>query len=291
MPLLRSKKWARRLLGLGLVCLLLGLGGSWYLGGRLLAPSNHAVGVAPKSLGAVEVTIASASGTELAGWWIPREDARGVVVLLHPLHGDRRAMLGRARLCLGAGYETLLIDLSAHGESLAEETTAGFNERFDVAAAVAFVHKQRPGEPVAVIGWSLGGAAALFASPLDIDALVLESVYPTLTEAVRNRIAIRLGPLASVLTPLLTMQLPLRLGISSSDVAPIEHIADAGCPVLVMGGSADEHTPEAETRRLFERAREPKRLVIVPGAPHADLAGLAPELYKKEVLSFLAAHL
>jgi len=275
--------------GLGL--LVVGLIGCWLVGTHLMEPANHPVGPAPADLGVREVEIASGSGASLAGWWMPLESGRATVILLHPLHGDRRAMLGRARLLRAAGYELLLVDLQAHGESMGAHTTAGWLERLDARAAVDFVRRERPKSRIGVIGWSLGGAATLLASPLGIDAAVLESVYPTIGEAIHNRIAIRLGPLAGMLTPLLTIQLPLRLGIDLDDLAPIDHIASLACPVLILGGALDEHTPADETRRLFDRAAEPKRLMLVPGAAHTDLQAADPDLYEREVLAFFALYL
>ena len=80
----------------------------------------------------------------------------------------------------------------------------------------------------------------------------------------------------------------IRLGISSSDLRPIDHIAEIGCPVLVMGGDVDLQTPLAETQRLFEAAKEPKRLSIFAGAIHTDLLVHNPKQYEAEVLPFLA---
>jgi len=160
----------KRLVVAGLGLLAVGLLGCWLVGTRLMEPANHPVGPAPTGLGAREVEIESGSGTTLAGWWMPLESGRATVVLLHPLHGDRRAMLGRARLLRAAGYELLLVDLQAHGESLGTHTTAGWLERLDVRAAVEFVRRERPQARIGIIGWSLGGAATVLASPLDLDA-------------------------------------------------------------------------------------------------------------------------
>lgn len=266
---------------------------AWWLGGRLVAPALRVVGAPPAGLAGEAVTISSASGATLRGWWLPVEDARGTVVLLHPLHGDRRAMLGRARFLVRAGYAALLVDLQAHGESAADAITAGWLERHDAAAAIDYAKARTPAAPLAVIGWSLGGAATLLAhtdslASGTLDALVLESVYPTITEAIHNRIAIRLGPLAWPLTPLLTAQLPLRLDCSAADLRPIDHIATVGCPVLVLAGAADQHTPPAETQRLFAAAAEPKHLALFEGAAHIDLHGHDRERYERDVLAFLA---
>jgi fermentation-respiration switch protein FrsA (DUF1100 family) len=156
-----------------------------------------------------------------------------------------------------------------------------------VAAAVAHIRQEKPTHRIGVIGRSLGGAAALLGSPLGIDALVLESVFPTVEEAVYDRLQMRLGPLASVAAPLLLWQVEPRLGIPCADLRPIDCISMAGCPVLVISGTADEHTTIAETRRLFAAAAEPKELVEFEGVAHVDLLAADSALYEESVIRFL----
>ncbi|MEL6714801.1 MAG: alpha/beta fold hydrolase, partial [Planctomycetota bacterium] len=247
--------------------------GAWLAGGRLTAPAQRSVGRVPQGFGGRTVSFASDSGTRVTGWWLEsgRSAPRGTAILLHPLRGDRRAMLGRAELLLAAGFDCLAVDLYAHGETQGERIALGWRARHDVRAAVAFADRAEPNRPLVVLGRSLGGASALLAGPLGIDALVVESVYPDVAKAVRNRIGMRLGPLAPVLAPLLLAQLPARLGCSAGDLAPADHVATAGCPVLVLGGAEDRRTTREETGALFERASEPKALVLFAGAAHVDL--------------------
>lgn len=120
---------------------------------------------------------------------------------------------------------------------------------------------------------------------------MLESVYPTLSEAVHNRVAMRLGSLHYVLAPALLVQLKARLGVWPSQLRPMDHIADVNCPVLVAAGELDRHTTLAETERLFNAAREPKRLVVFEGAAHVDLLQHQPDRYRNEVVGFLNTHL
>lgn len=285
----------RRLLRWGLLMLALFMvvfaGASWVVGGRLVAPALRTVGPPPADLPVESISIESKSGATLAGWYIPADNATATVVLLHPIRGDRRAMLTRARLLHDAGYAALLVDLQAHGESPGEHITIGHLERHDAEAAVAYLRRRTPDHKVGVVGRSLGGAAAVLASPLEIDALVLESVYPTIDEAVHDRLAMRLGPLHHVLAPALLVQLSPRLGISTADLRPIDRINAAGCPVLVAAGDQDRHTTLAETERLFAQASEPKTLVIFSGAGHVDLLAHDPVLYKDQIVRFLDANL
>jgi uncharacterized protein len=91
--------------------------------------------------------------------------------------------------------------------------------------------------------------------------------------------------------PALLVQLKPRLGISPSQLRPIDHIADVGCPVLIAAGESDLHTTLAETKRLYNAAREPKQLAVFNGADHSDLLNYDPVQYRKAVVSFLDAHL
>jgi uncharacterized protein len=264
---------------------------SWYLGAMLVVSANHSVGDAPNDPPFISTTFASESGTTIAGWYASSKDSRATIILLHAIRADRRSMVTRAKLFFDAGYSVLLIDMQAHGESPGRNVTAGYLERHDVRAAVDFVKEKNPTHKIGIVGCSLGGAATLLASPLKVDAIVLEAVYPTITEAINDRIAIRLGPLSGLLTPALTCQLYPRLGISTADLRPIDHIAEIGCPVLVAGGDLDKHTPPTETKRMYDTAIEPKSLVIFPGAVHEDLLAKDPQLYSKEIASFLNKYL
>jgi len=119
---------------------------------------------------------------------------------------------------------------------------------------------------------------------------VLESVYPTIEEAVANRLKLRLGSFGSALTPLLVWQLPLRLGVAPEQLRPIAGVARLAAPVLVISGANDQHTTRGETLRLFEAVLEPKALWIVEGAAHVDLHRFDPQAYESRVGAFLARY-
>jgi pimeloyl-ACP methyl ester carboxylesterase len=263
---------------------------SWRLGSTLLAPANSIVGPPPTNLPIEETTLESSSGSKIATWYIPAQNSSATIVLLHPIRGSRLSMLTRAELFHRLGYSIVMVDLQASGESPGEHITVGYLERHDAAAAVAFAREKNPNHRIAVVGRSLGGAAALLGSPLGVDALILESVYPTIEDAVRDRIAIRLGAVANWLSPLLLWQIKPRLGVWPSDLRPIDHISSAGCPVLVLSGRHDQHTTIEETRRLFEAAIEPKRLQVFDRAGHVDLLGADDLLYERVVTGFLLDH-
>lgn len=285
------RKIRRRLVVFGGLALLALVAAELYVADSLVAPANHVVGPPPADISVIATTIPSESGSKLAAWYMSADNAQATVVLLHPIRAGRRAMLGRAKVLHDAGYCVLMIDFQAHGESPGDHITIGYLESRDARAAVEYARSLNPDHRIGVLGWSLGGAAMLLASPLNIDAAVLECVYPTLHEAVHNRVAMRLGPLSNVLSPVLLWQSQVQLGINPAELRPIDHIAEIGCPVLVIGAELDEHTTLPETERLFEAANDPKKLAIFLGADHTDLLEQDKALYMAELLPFLAKYL
>jgi alpha-beta hydrolase superfamily lysophospholipase len=265
--------------------LLLGVS-AWILGSKLVEPANHKVAL-PAGFSAPTVSIPGV-GHSIAGWWVDQGGDTPVVLLLHAVRADRSTMVSRAQLLMKHGFSVLLIDLQGHGETPGEAITLGYRESQDVVAARDWIKLTAPRRKIGVVGCSLGGASVLLApQPSGFDAVVLEAVYPRIARAAENRIRIRLGFLAPVLTPLLLMQLEPRLHIQAADLEPIKSISRLGAPVLIAAGSKDEHTTLEESRELFNAASTPKLLWVVEGAQHQNLLAYDPRGYEEHVVGFL----
>ena len=211
---------------------------------------------------------------------------------MHGIRANRLQMMGLTRFLFHAGYSVLLFDFQAHGESPGKHITAGYLESRDATAAVNFVHQKFPEEKVGVIGFSMGGASALLARPpLQVDAMILESVYPTIRQAITDRLEIRFGGWGKLGTPFLTWQLKPRLGFDPDDLCPIKRVGEITIPKLFIAGTADRDTTLQETKNLFNAAAEPKQLWLVDGAAHVDLHKFTKDEYEKRVLDFLAKNL
>ena len=134
---------------------------------------------------------------------------------------------------------------------------------------------------------AIGAAALLATPPLNVQALVLEAVYPSIERAIENRLRMRIGRAAPFAAPLLLWQLKPRLGVTADQLKPVDHIGKVRCPVLVIGGVEDRHTTEADTRLLFDAAGQPKQLWLIPGAAHVDFYEAAGAEYRRTILAFL----
>lgn len=290
-----SRGVARTLIALVLSLIaVLGILLPWVIGGELSAPVPRSIGSAPSSLsGAEDVAFHSASGSLIHGWFVSGTTGQGAVLLLHGVRGDRRDMLARAVFLHDLGYTVLLIDFQAHGESPGERITFGDLESRDVVAALTYLqHRASPGERLGVIGVSLGAAAFILAEGRPpVNAVILESMYPTIEQAVTDRLRLHLGPAGPVLAPLLMLQIPYRLGTSLQRLRPIDRMGSVGAPVLILSGTRDQHTTLEEAYTLFAAAHAPKSFWAVAGAAHVNLHTYAKAEYERRVAAFLGAEL
>ena len=263
------------------------------IGEVLSAPARAVLGDAPADLHAASVDIPGvASPLHVKGWLIRGEPGQGAVLLLHGVRGSRADMVGRARFLAQAGYTVLLIDLPGHGESDGERITFGAREKDGVNAALAWLRTQAPGERIGAIGVSLGAAALVLAHPSPaLDAVVLESMYPTIDEAVANRLRSRFGAPGAWSTPLLVQQLPWRAQVAPAALRPIVDVGALTSPVFIISGASDVQTPAAETRRIYAAVHGPKQLWLIDGAAHVNLYNHAGPEYVQRVGGFLASHL
>src|SRR5262245_8964633 len=238
-----------RVIAAGMAALVVISAGALYATGWALSrPVPARSASPPPSLAASPIAFSSRSGSVVHGWLSRAPDAPASVLLLPGVRANRLSMVGRAKFLRRAGYTTLMIDFQATGESPGDAITFGWLERHDVIAAVEYLSARTAGRPVAIIGVSLGGAATLLAAPpLSIQAAVLEAVYPSIDRAVANRLRMRMGPAGELAAPFLLAQLRPRLQVTESDLRPIDHIANLGCPVLVVGGKDDRHTTADDT--------------------------------------------
>lgn len=261
-------------------------------GEALIRPAPKAVGPPPDDLGAATVRIPLATGGSLVAWRIRGREGAGAVLLLHGIRGDRRDMLGRARMLKAAGYSVLLPDLPAHGESTGEHITFGAREAEGARASLRFLRETFPGERTAVIGVSLGAAALALARPVPApDAVILESLYTTLRQATENRLSLHFGEAGRHLAPLLLWQLPLRLDIRHEQLRPVEAVGHLATPMLIAFGTRDRHATPEEAQTLAAAAAPHAELWPVAGAGHEDLHRFNPPAYEARIMRFLERHL
>ena len=236
------------------------------------------------------LTCMTADNVRLAGWLVEPPTARATVVLCHAIRHNREQTLSRIAFLAAAGYRCVAFDHRAHGESAGRRTSFGHFESLDVSAALDLTHARWPGQPVAALGMSMGGAALCCAAEHTrrCQAVILENMYFDVVSAFTNRLTPRHPPTLRRLTPALVRACERLFAVEGVELSPSDRIADlAPAPILLVTGQNDQHAPPAEAEQMFERRRGPGELFIVPGAGHNDVCEKGGRAYEERILGFL----
>jgi alpha-beta hydrolase superfamily lysophospholipase len=199
--------------------------------------------------------------------WLPQPAADAPVLLfLHGVRWDVRASAPRLRRLHDLGFAVLGLDYRGFGRStdaMPSETLVAEDAR----AAWAWLAQRHPQARRFVFGHSLGAAVAVrLAAEVDDEAgLIIEGGFTSTLDVLRST---RWGWLP--VAPLITQHF---------DAA--SRIADVGSPVLVVHAERDSMIAPRLGRELHDRARPPKRFVLVPDAVHENADELGAAAYRE----------
>jgi fermentation-respiration switch protein FrsA (DUF1100 family) len=232
---------------------------------------------------AEEVSFTTEDGLTLGGWFVPANSSSrslvlsstsrsGITVIVFNGNGGHRGFRAPLAAALAErGIATLLFDYRGYGGNPGSPSEQGLAR--DARAARAYVagREDVDARRLVYFGESLGAAVAVrLAAEQRPLALVLRSPFVSLADV------------GGYHYPFLPVRWLLRDRYPSIDL-----IGRAGCPVLVIAGDRDGIIPAAHSRRLYDAAREPRRLVTIEGADHNDLELLAGPALVNAVAEFL----
>jgi uncharacterized protein len=256
---------------------------------RPFAPEWPDAPMTPADLGLAyeAVRFTTDDGVTLSGWFIPSaRETRTAVVVLHGFGGHRLPELAALVPWLQERHNVLQFDFRGHGESEAGVVTMGTAEKRDVAAAVAFLEHRGLG-PIALFGVSMGAATAIVSAPdLPVAAVIADAPFAELRHPIANRMREVGYPLPELGARAIVAGASLRTGLRLRDpIHEVGRIAPRG--LLVIAPQDDRAISWRQMIRLYEAAGEPKELLVVPGAGHAEAYAVAPDEYRSRVLDFL----
>ena len=206
--------------------------------------------------------LTTSDGVRIAGWYIPAESDPGptaaTVVLAHADGANKSEMLPWADL-LHADYNLVLFDFRNHGQSSGAVTTMGLREAGDLRTVLDWLEKAKRPTSIAVLGVSMGGAAAIndAASDSRVTSVVLDSTHATLANALQARLDRDGYPLSLPGAWSILLGGLLRTGEDMSSADPVQAIARyRERPVLIIAGGSDRVVGPDDADNLLEAARE-----------------------------------
>lgn len=263
---------------------------AWTGAERMIQPAQHPVCCAtPQNFGAVyeDVTLTTADGIKLSGWYIPSQNG-AAVILLHGYGGDRTSSLVYAEMLSRHGFGVLLYDQRASGESEGESLSWGWRDVADVEAALIFL-KTRPdltSPQFGVLGCSTGAEIAIGAGARfeEIGAVIADGAYYA-------NIRDTWPPyeftdwLGWPVYPFFITFMEWRSG-ASAPMSLTDAVAQIAPRPLLLIAAGEDGYEQWRGERYYRAASQPKEYWVVEGAAHCGGPSAQPEAYETRIVSF-----
>lgn len=213
-----------------------------------------------------DVTLTSADGLKLHGWWLPAKPGvavKGTVLHLHGNGGNLAWHLGGSWWLPEQGYQVLLLDYRGYGVSEGAPSLPAIYQDVDAAFKWLDQSPETQGKPLIVLGQSLGGALAihyLVAHPerqAQLKALVLDGVPASYRDVGRYALS----------TSWLTwpLQVPLSWLVPDADSAINSLPRLTGVSKLIYHSIDDPIVPLSNGIRVYQAAPPPRVLQLTRG--------------------------
>ena len=208
----------------------------------------------PMLAGVDELKLTTADGVELVAWYALAPRGRPTVVMFHGNSSSLRGERYRLKHFMDASMGALMVAYRGYSGNSGSPTEDGLYA--DARAALDWLEARAvPRESIVLYGQSLGsGVATKMAVERDFGALILEAPYTSTVDVAAHRFPV----------------IPVRW-LMKDRFDSLARIGDVDEPVLIMHGDADAVIPQAQARRLYEAANEPKLAFWPSGVGHNDL--------------------
>ena len=240
------------------------------------------------------VEIEALDNTKLSGYYLPHENPRMGVILVHGYSSSAQGMASYARYYREhQAASVLMIDLRAHGLSEGKKIGFGYTDRLDLPLWVSQFKMHLPAHlPIVMHGVSMGASSTLYAlkDGLDVQAVISDSAYIDLIPVFRRQIQMLYKLPTRGLLAFVSLLMKLSNGFFLYQARLLDQFS-ADLPLLILHGELDRFVPVDMAHELYRAYLGPKTLYIAPNALHAMTYAVDRPRYEKTLDTFLSSHL
>ena len=235
------------------------------------------------------VQLTTRSGLKLEAWYMKADSAKGTVILFHGLNSNKGNVLSEAFEFNSLGYNTMLLDMRAHGNS--EGTTNSIGNKESEEVKLAYDHILKKGEKNIVLwGMSLGAvmiSKAIWEYDIQPQKIILEMPFDKLEDHISARARISGFP-GEPFGFFVTFWTGVEQGYWGYGHKTSRYVKKISFPVLLQWGNNDEYVLKRETERIFAAiGSSKKKLEIYEGVGHGPLLAGHEQKWIKTVSDFL----
>lgn len=238
------------------------------------------------------VEIQSYDGLALRGRFYANGDSKKTLLLMHGYHSRGVNDFGCVgEFYFGLGFNLLVPDQRAHGESEGKYITYGVCERYDCLYWINYLNSRiGTDSDVFLDGISMGAATVLMAAGLDLPSNVrgiiadcgFTSPYEIFKHVLRRDYHLPPFPIIHI-TGLFSRPVA---GFGFKQYSTLEAMKTNKIPIIFVHGEDDDFVPPWMSKAAYDACTADKYITIVPGAKHGMSYLVDTEGSEKKLIDF-----
>lgn len=227
---------------------------------------------------------------KIVGYYIPNDTAKATLICTHGISANKERNLNFAKKLYDIGYNVVLIDLRAQGESGGDYCTFGYYEKYDLQKVVDFVLTKTTNTNIGIHGHSLGGAIALQTLELEprLKFGIIESTFTNFCDVSYEYSDDFTGFKSRLLCNYITEKSARIAKFERTEVNPEASCRHITVPIFMEHGTADEKIPfEMGQKNFAALASSEKYFYPIENGSHSHVHTDGGEAYWAAMKAFL----
>jgi len=242
------------------------------------------------------VILKTQKGISIDAWYSKTDSvAMGTVILFHGIGANKGMLLNEANEFRYLGYNVMLVDFRAHGNSAGQTTTIGIRESEEVKLAYDYA-MEKGAKNIFLWGISMGAvvvAKAIEDYELRPSGVMLEMPFGSLQSHLQARARV-MGFQGFPEKPFgffVSWWMGIERGYNGLKHQTSLYVKKINCPVLMEWGALDNYVLKTETDKIYNAIASPnKKLVRYDRAGHESFLLNDPVKWRIEAEKFLMAN-
>ncbi|MCU9533129.1 alpha/beta hydrolase [Streptococcus sp. CSL10205-OR2] len=232
-------------------------------------------------------------GLKQVAWYVeaPKKTDK-TVIIVHGFSSSKERMMAYGWLFHKLGYNVLMPDNIAAGDSEGRIIGYGWNDRLNIIKWSEMLIDIKPNSQIILFGLSMGGATVMMASgeeelPKQVIAIIEDAGYTSVWDELVYQAKDMYNLPAFPLLYQVSAMSKIRAGFTYGEASSIKQLEKNTRPILFIHGSEDKFVPTEMVYENYEATTAPKELYIVEGADHAKTFSTDVKAYEEKIASFL----
>lgn len=220
-----------------------------------------------------EVNIPTKNNKKLFGWWLKAKKEAPTIILMHGWGRNVGRLLPYIKNLQGKGFNLLAFDTRHHGNSDPDEFSSMVKFAQDISASIDFIETNpiTKKDNVFLIGFSIGGAASIFAAASDprIKKIITIGAPSNPANVMSMHIRKKHIPLPIIWLAFKVME--IRIGKSFTQLSACNNISKTKAQVLLIHGTVDKVVPFSQANLILDAANKGQaQLWAIKGKGHSN---------------------